>query len=219
LEDEIEYHAKWVPLIKSYNNIQHSHNPDALIKWSSMLDTYESLLEDTDNVGGTVVDVGSGGSHLSLIFLDKWMTNGVAIDPRRTPKICEGKESMSCFKEDFMSWASRQPDNSVDVFLDGCAVIHFAVDGTSTVDVVAREINRLLSPNGFFIVSSDVSLLDDSPEPDGHLEMFNFENLFNMFKSGGLIPLSENVTRCKKEKFIVDPFRDIAVATMVFRKG
>ena len=50
------------------------------------------------------------------------------------------------------------PPESVDVFIDSCAVTHFAPGENTGWKQVAEGVNKALKPDGKFILSSDVDL-------------------------------------------------------------
>ena len=50
------------------------------------------------------------------------------------------------------------PPESVDVFIDSCAVTHFAPSENSGWKQVAEGVSKALKPDGKFILSSDVDL-------------------------------------------------------------
>lgn len=176
----------YVKKIRSHPNPQHSQNIDAIVKWSSILEAVDIL----DFKPKTVMDVGSGGSHLSLCFVDEG-AKAIVIDNRRLPEVCQGKENVECILDSFYSCAPTLPENSVDLIFDGCALTHFVVDGNQLAQVACfkagKEIHRLLSPEGYFVCVSDVKKGVDSGQFVDPLV------LKDAFERAGLVSVEEDI--------------------------
>ena len=82
------------------------------------------------------------------------------------------------------------PPVSVDVFIDSCAVTHFAPSENTGWKQVAEGVSNALKPGGKFIVSSDVDLESSDGEfisPKRIIEIMeeNDLNLMHPYKAVG----------------------------------
>ena len=143
---------------------------DALVKWVGVLERFEYLYNDTD--GLKVVDLGSARGCVPHI-ISSWGHDVTCVD---TPKTggrldhdCVGSKA-KMVESNVWDWFPLVGDESVDVFLDLCAITHFCgrtgvcPDGQTVLNNVFRETYRCLKPMGTFIISSDCQLDSEDGE-------------------------------------------------------
>ena len=128
------------------------NHPDAILKWISILREFKSL-------GGEnlkVVDLGAGPASLPHI-ISSLGHDVTAIDITDIDHLIN-QSLVKMVLGDVLYELKQIPPVSVDVFIDSCAVTHFAPSENTGWKQVAEGVSNALKPGGKFIVSSDVDL-------------------------------------------------------------
>ena len=124
--------------------------PDAMLKWISILREFKSL-------GGEnlkVVDLGAGPASLPHI-ISSLGHDVTAIDITDIDHLIN-QSLVKMVLGDVLYELKQIPPVSVDVFIDSCAVTHFAPSENTGWKQVAEGVSNALKPGGKFIISSDV---------------------------------------------------------------
>lgn len=143
-------------------------NYDALWKWSSILFLFDTIREKM--VGNEIIEAGGGHSPISKIlseqynvtnidkdFNDRWFPEGIGLEIKES-------DSLHLIESDFIKHCKILPDNSIDVVIDGCSIIHFDTDTTNINKGLfesAKQIYRILKKDGYFIMATDVLYPDE----------------------------------------------------------
>ena len=125
---------------------------DAMLKWISILREFKSL-------GGKnlkVVDLGAGPASLPHI-ISSLGHDVTAIDITDIDHLVN-QSLVKMVLGDVLHELKIIPPESVDVFIDSCAVTHFAPSKNTGWKQVAEGVSKALKPDGKFILSSDVDL-------------------------------------------------------------
>tara|TARA_B100000123_G_C25655652_1_gene395250 strand:+ start:250 stop:891 length:642 start_codon:yes stop_codon:yes gene_type:complete len=131
------------------------NHPDAILKWISILREFKSI-------GGEnlkVIDLGAGPGSLPHI-ISSLGHDVTAIDITDINHLIH-QSLVKMVLGDVLYELKIIPPESVDVFIDSCAVTHFDPSGYSQNTgwkQVAEGVSKALKPNGKFILSSDVDL-------------------------------------------------------------
>tara|TARA_B100000900_G_scaffold397969_1_gene398869 strand:+ start:71 stop:715 length:645 start_codon:yes stop_codon:yes gene_type:complete len=144
--DREEYRTKF-----PHRDLWYNHD-DAILKWISILREFKSI-------GGKnlkVVDLGAGPASLPHI-ISSLGHDVTAIDIADINHLIN-QSLVKMVLGDVLCELKEIPDSSIDVFIDSCAVTHFAPSGNSGWKQVAYGVHRALKSGGRFILSSDVDL-------------------------------------------------------------
>ena len=138
-------------------------NDDALMKWCLIADYFEKLGE----TGKTVVDLGCSSSPLPHI-VSALGHNVTGIDISDVSHQFSGS-LVRMILNDALAEVKEMKDNSVDYFVDSCAVTHFNRAHTDKVNNqgwkdIAEQVHRVLKPGGKFIIVSDVDIKNEFGE-------------------------------------------------------
>lgn len=138
-------------------------NDDALMKWCLIADYFEKL----DETGKTVVDLGCSSSPLPHI-VSGLGHNVTGIDISDVSHSFSGS-LVRMILNDALAEVKEMEDNSVDYFVDSCAVTHFNRAHTDKVNNqgwkdIAEQVHRVLKPGGKFIIVSDVDIKNEFGE-------------------------------------------------------
>jgi hypothetical protein len=178
--------------IESIPNIYHSKKTDALIKWVGILEAFESIKNNYD----TIVNIGCGIDSLPIYF-SKFSDNCYAIDLGEINP--ENKNhNIKSRNINFFDW-NELTDNSVDIFIDSCAVTHFNVESNSEYKNIGitktfEKVSSLLKDGGYFIITTDCVAEDtDSTEFVTPNYWIDSAKKYNMFlKTDFINPDDEN---------------------------
>ena len=147
--DKEDYRTK-IP----HRDLWYDHD-DAILKWISILREFKSI-------GGSnlkVVDLGAGPASLPHI-ISSLGHDVTAIDIADIDHLVQ-QSLVKMVLGDVLYELKEIPDDSVDVFIDSCAVTHFDPKGyyeNKGWKEVAYGVSRALKSGGRFILSSDVDL-------------------------------------------------------------
>ncbi len=128
-------------------------HPDAILKWISIFRTVKSL-------GGEdlkVIDLGAGPGSLPHMISSLLGHDVTAIDITNINHLCS-TSIVKMVLGDVLYELKEIPPSSVDIFIDSCAVTHFAPSENVGWKQVADGVSNALKPGGKFILSSDVDL-------------------------------------------------------------
>ena len=156
-----------------HRDLWYNHD-DAILKWISILREFKSI-------GGEnlkVVDLGAGPASLPHI-ISSLGHDVTAIDIADIDHLVN-QSLVKMVLGDVLYELKEIPDESVDVFIDSCAVTHFAPSGNSGWKQVAEGVSRALKSGGSFILSSDVDL----NATDG--EFITPQRIIDIMKDSGL---------------------------------
>ena len=166
--DKEDYRTKF-----PHRDLWYDHD-DAILKWISILREFKSI-------GGEnlkVVDLGAGPASLPHI-ISSLGHDVTAIDIADIDHLIN-QSLVKMVLGDVLYELKEIPDESVDVFIDSCAVTHFAPSGNSGWKQVAEGVSRALKSGGSFILSSDVDL----NATDG--EFITPQRIIDIMKDSGL---------------------------------
>ena len=147
--DREDYRTKF-----PHRDLWYDHD-DAILKWISILREFKSI-------GGSnlkVVDLGAGPASLPHI-ISSLGHDVTAIDIADIDHLVQ-QSLVKMVLGDVLYELKEIPDESVDVFIDSCAVTHFDPKGyyeNKGWKEVACGVSRALKSGGRFILSSDVDL-------------------------------------------------------------
>ena len=147
--DREDYRTKF-----PHRDLWYDHD-DAILKWISILREFKSI-------GGSnlkVVDLGAGPASLPHI-ISSLGHDVTAIDIADIDHLVQ-QSLVKMVLGDVLYELKEIPDESVDVFIDSCAVTHFDHKGyyeNKGWREVAYGVSRSLKSGGRFILSSDVDL-------------------------------------------------------------
>ena len=147
--DREDYRTKF-----PHRDLWYDHD-DAILKWISILREFKSI-------GGEnlkVVDLGAGPASLPHI-ISSLGHDVTAIDIADIDHLVQ-QSLVKMVLGDVLYELKEIPDESVDVFIDSCAVTHFDPKGyyeNRGWRDVAYGVSRSLKSGGRFILSSDVDM-------------------------------------------------------------
>ena len=147
--DKEDYRTKF-----PHRDLWYDHD-DAILKWISILREFKSI-------GGSnlkVVDLGAGPASLPHI-ISSLGHDVTAIDIADIDHLVQ-QSLVKMVLGDVLYELKEIPDESIDVFIDSCAVTHFDPKGyyeNKGWKEVAYGVSRALKSGGRFILSSDVDL-------------------------------------------------------------
>ena len=184
-------------------------NDDATIKWTGS----EIIFDKLGKEGMKVVDLGAGDGPVAHMISNKGY-DVVGVDVKIWPF---GYQSLAVMvTKDAIEFVKEYEDNSVDIFMDGCAVTHFndSSDENSPNKgwrSIFEALKRVLKPGGYFICFSDIQLGTETVTG----EFIIPEDIVRMAEESGLTLTSEyNYSR--DDRFIHSI--GLGVASFVFTK-
>ena len=184
-------------------------NDDATIKWSG----FEIIFDKLAKEGMKVVDLGAGDGPVAHMISNKGY-DVVGVDVKIWPF---GYQSLAVMvTKDAIEFVKEYEDNSVDIFMDGCAVTHFNDSSDENTPnkgwrSIFEALKRVMKPGGFFICFSDIQLGSETVTG----EFIIPEDIVRMAEESGLTLTSEyNYSR--DDRFIHSI--GLGVASFVFTK-
>jgi len=185
-------------------------NDDATIKWTGSEIIFDKLARE----GMKVVDLGAGDGPVAHMISNKGY-DVVGVDVKIWPF---GYQSLAVMvTKDAIEFVREYEDNSVDIFMDGCAVTHFNDSGGDEKTPnkgwrsIFEALKRVLKPGGYFICFSDIQCGDETVMG----EFIRPEDIVRMAEESGLTLTSEyNYSR--DDRFIHSI--GLGVASFVFTK-
>ena len=184
-------------------------NDDATIKWTGSEIIFDKLAKE----GMKVVDLGAGDGPVAHMISNKGY-DVIGVDVKIWPF---GYQSLAVMvTKDAIEFVKEYEDNSVDIFMDGCAVTHFndSSDENSPNKgwrSIFEALKRVMKPGGYFICFSDIQLGTETVTG----EFIIPEDIVRMAEESGLTLTSEyNYSR--DDRFIHSI--GLGVASFVFTK-
>jgi len=209
----IENGYSWEDKESTYYN-KDWQKEDAFYKWCACLHMFNRVAKP----GIKVVDLGAGDGPICHIISDQgYDVVGVDVKPWYYPY--KSLTEMIILEGGAVEFLASYEDESVDIFIDGCAVTHFECSYNASVPnmgwkLIFEEVRRVMKPYGYFIVTSDVETVLD----DCNGEIIAPEQIIKMAGDAGL-KLTSGFNRsrdniiCRKENR-----HDIGVANFMFIK-
>ena len=184
-------------------------NSDATIKWAGSMIIFDKLAKK----GMRVVDLGAGDGPVAHMIADRGY-NIVGVDVKAWDFPYQSLAVM--VTKDAIEFVREYEDNSVDIFMDGCAVTHFNDSGDEETPnrgwrSIFEALKRVMKPGGYFICFSDIQCGDETVIG----EFIRPEDIVRMAEESGLILTSEyNYSR--DDRFLHSI--GLGVASFVFTK-
>ena len=184
-------------------------NDDATIKWAGSMIIFDKLAKK----GMRVVDLGAGDGPVAHMIADRGY-NIVGVDVKSWDFPYQSLAVM--VTKDAIEFVREYEDNSVDIFMDGCAVTHFNDSGDEETPnrgwrSIFEAVKRVMKPGGYFICFSDIQCGDEIVIG----EFIRPEDIVRMAEESGLILISEyNYSR--DDRF--SHSSNLGVASFVFTK-
>jgi SAM-dependent methyltransferase len=186
-------------------------NVDAFIKWGVSMVMFDKIKQP----GMKVVDLGAGDGPVAHMISDQGY-DVVGVDIKSYD--FEYQSLAVMITKDAIEFLRDYEDNSVDVFMDGCAVTHFNDSGGDEETPnkgwrsVLEAVYKVLKPGGYFICTSDI-------ECEAQTSIGEFilpEDIVRMAKESGLVLTSEfNYSR--DDRF--SHTKNLGIANFVFTKA
>jgi len=184
-------------------------NDDATIKWTGS----EIIFDKLGKEGMKVVDLGAGDGPVAHMISNKGY-DVVGVDVKIWPF---GYQSLAVMvTKDAIEFVREYEDNSVDIFMDGCAVTHFNDSSDENTPnkgwrSIFEALKRVMKSGGYFICFSDIQLGTETVTG----EFIIPEDIVRMAEESGLILTSEyNYSR--DDSFVHSI--GLGVASFVFTK-
>ena len=184
-------------------------NDDATIKWAGSMIIFDKLAKK----GMRVVDLGAGDGPVAHMIADRGY-NIVGVDVKAWDFPYQSLAVM--VTKDAIEFVREYEDNSVDIFMDGCAVTHFNDSGDEETPnrgwrSIFEALKRVMKPGGYFICFSDIKCDDQTVIG----EFIRPEDIVRMAEESGLILTSEyNYSRDDRFSHSCN----LGVASFVFTK-
>ena len=155
-QEDLEYAEKrrddeeWV---ENYPHKDLWKKSDALMKWFSIMRTYEEIVDGNNKV---VVDLGAGEAPICH-YIASLGNDVTGVDVMWIDHLVKQSLAKMVLKNAWLYLDERE-DESIDVILDSCAVTHFG-NGTDPYekpwDSLFKRASKLLKPGGYVIISTD----------------------------------------------------------------
>lgn len=162
---DLEFYKNKVKEYEYHNKFFHVnwHSDDAIMKWGLIADYFREL----HDVEKKVVDLGCSNSPLPHI-ISSFGYDVTGIDVSDISHSFSGS-LVRMILNDALAEVKEMEDNSVDYFVDSCAVTHFNRAHTDKVNNqgwkdIAEQVHRVLKPGGKFIIVSDVDIKNEFGE-------------------------------------------------------
>jgi len=160
-------------------------NADATMKWAGSMVIFDKLAKK----GMKVVDLGAGDGPVAHMIADRGY-DVVGVDVKIWPF---GYQSLAVMvTKDAIEFVREYDDNSVDIFMDGCAVTHFNDSSDENTPnkgwrSIFEALKRVMKPGGYFICFSDIQLGNETVTG----EFIIPEDIVRMAEESGLTLTSE----------------------------
>ena len=184
-------------------------NDDATIKWAGSMIIFDKLAKK----GMRVVDLGAGDGPVAHMIADRGY-NIVGVDVKAWDFPYQSLAVM--VTKDAIEFVREYEDNSVDIFMDGCAVTHFNDSGDEETPnrgwrSIFEALKRVMKPGGYFICFSDIQCGDETVIG----EFIRPEDIVRMAEESGLT-LTSDYHYSRIDRFVHSD--DLGVASFVFTK-
>ena len=184
-------------------------NDDATIKWAGSIIIFDKLAKK----GMRVVDLGAGDGPVAHMIADRGY-NIVGVDVKAWDFPYQSLAVM--VTKDAIEFVREYEDNSVDIFMDGCAVTHFNDSGDEETPnrgwrSIFEALKRVMKPGGYFICFSDIKCDDQTVIG----EFIRPEDIVRMSEESGLT-LTSDYYYSRIDRFVHSC--NLGVASFVFTK-
>ena len=184
-------------------------NDDATIKWAGSMIIFDKLAKK----GMRVVDLGAGDGPVAHMIADRGY-NIVGVDVKAWDFPYQSLAVM--VTKDAIEFVREYEDNSVDIFMDGCAVTHFNDSGDEETPnrgwrSIFEALKRVMKPGGYFICFSDIKCDDQTVIG----EFIRPEDIVRMAEESGLT-LTSDYYYSRIDRFVHSC--NLGVASFVFTK-
>ena len=184
-------------------------NDDATIKWAGSMIIFDKLAKK----GMRVVDLGAGDGPVAHMIADRGY-NIVGVDVKAWDFPYQSLAVM--VTKDAIEFVREYEDNSVDIFMDGCAVTHFNDSGDEETPnrgwrSIFEALKRVMKPGGYFICFSDIKCDDQTVIG----EFIRPEDIVRMAEESGLT-LTSDYYYSRIDRFVHSS--NLGVASFVFTK-
>ena len=184
-------------------------NDDATIKWAGSMIIFDKLAKK----GMRVVDLGAGDGPVAHMIADRGY-NIVGVDVKAWDFPYQSLAVM--VTKDAIEFVREYEDNSVDIFMDGCAVTHFNDSGDEETPnrgwrSIFEALKRVMKPGGYFICFSDIDCGDQTAIG----EFIRPEDIVRMAEESGLT-LTSDYYYSRIDRFVHSS--NLGVASFVFTK-
>ena len=173
-------------LVEKYKHPNETwRNDDATIKWTGSEIIFDKLAKE----GMKVVDLGAGDGPVAHMISNKGY-DVVGVDVKAWDF---GYQSLAVMvTKDAIEFVREYEDNSVDIFMDGCAVTHFNDSSDENTPnkgwrSIFEALKRVMKPGGYFICFSDIVVGTETVTG----EFIIPEDIVRMAEESGLILTSE----------------------------
>jgi SAM-dependent methyltransferase len=186
---------------------------DAILKWISVVREFKKIKTKKKL---KVVDLGAGDGCTPHIIASLGH-DVTAIDIANISHFCTNS-LVKMILNDALLEIKEMEDDTVDVFIDVCAVTHFNTSpgenyGNLGWKNVADQVFRVLKPKGKFIISSDVNILNDEGE------YIKPQKLIEIVESSGLKLCGEYEVESEETDFNINySNHTLQVASFCFEK-
>ena len=184
-------------------------NDDATIKWAGSMIIFDKLAKK----GMRVVDLGAGDGPVAHMIADRGY-NIVGVDVKAWDFPYQSLAVM--VTKDAIEFVREYEDNSVDIFMDGCAVTHFNESGDEETPnrgwrSIFEALKRVMNSGGYFICFSDIQCGDETVIG----EFIRPEDIVRMAEESGLT-LTSDYYYSRIDRFVHSC--NLGVASFVFTK-
>jgi len=184
-------------------------NDDATIKWTGSMIIFDKLAKE----GMRVVDLGAGDGPVVHMIADRGY-DVVGVDVKAWDFPYQSLAVM--VTKDAIEFVREYEDNSVDIFMDGCAVTHFNDSGDEQTPnrgwrSIFEALKRVMKPGGYFICFSDIQCGDETVIG----EFIRPEDIVRMAEESGLT-LTSDYYYSRIDRFVHSS--NLGVASFVFTK-
>ena len=185
-----------------------SHD-DATIKWAGSMIIFDKLAKN----GMRVVDLGAGDGPVAHMIADRGY-NIVGVDVKAWDFPYQSLAVM--VTKDAIEFVREYEDNSVDIFMDGCAVTHFNDSSDEKTPnkgwrSIFEALERVMKSGGYFICFSDIQLGAETVTG----EFIIPEDIVRMAEESGLT-LTSDYYYSRIDRFVHSS--NLGVASFVFTK-
>jgi 2-polyprenyl-3-methyl-5-hydroxy-6-metoxy-1,4-benzoquinol methylase len=134
--------------------------------------------------GKKCMDIGAGTSGLGYILCDRF-EEVIIVDMAEKNNFHH--KNLKHIRANFFEYADILEDNSFDLIVESCAITHFEhnTEENTGLQKCASIIQRILKPDSYFIMSSDV-ISEDSTDTVGQKEFIKASEIINIFANNGL---------------------------------
>lgn len=134
--------------------------------------------------GKRCMDVGAGTSGLGYLLCERF-DEVIIVDIAENNNFSH--KNLNHVRANFFEYASNLEDNSFDLIVESCAITHFEYNEKENTGLqkCAKIIQRILKPNSYFLMSSDV-LSENSLDSEGQKQYIKVSQMIDIFSNNNL---------------------------------